>query len=467
MKKNLKALFTVAIASVLMLTACNSNATPGNQGGNTGTDNSGSDQENWLEAPSLKEAYVDSGIFDRFGFACETGEISNADTAKGLVRHGNTTTPGNELKPQFVLWQYSQPTNLTDFTDSAGTTIKVPKSINFSEKMDPYLNAAKKAGIQIRGHVLVWHSQTFEWFFTKDYAFEVTYDSNGKPNNLVDKETMTARQEWYIKSVLKHVADWEAANGYGEGKHLIYSWDVVNEAVADDARDNDTAFLRGSTPGTQKAEDSGYGTTNGGGSRWYQIYGSGEFIVNAFRFANAYAPADVTLCYNDYNEYMDYEGEDKKGAWKTKGIERLVKLIKNGEEKIVNGQSVKPRIDAIGMQSHVGESWPGVSGYEGALKRFLALDLDVQVTEFDIATSIKDDTSNWSSYFKMLKKYGKNGSEKSNYYGHCITGVTIWGINDENSWVSKGGSQYPLIFKESGSSYVTKECFYSVLEAAK
>lgn len=147
MKKNLKALFTVAIASVLMLTACNSNATPGNQGGNTGTDNSGSDQGNWLDAPSLKEAYVDSGIFDRFGFACETDEISDADTAKGLVRHGNTTTPGNELKPQFVLWQYSQPNDLTDFTDSAGTTIKVPKSINFSEKMDPYLNAAKKAGI--------------------------------------------------------------------------------------------------------------------------------------------------------------------------------------------------------------------------------------------------------------------------------------------------------------------------------
>lgn len=463
MKKNLKALFTVAIASVLMITACNSNATPGNQGGNTGTDNSGSDQENWLEAPSLKEAYVDSGIFDRFGFACETDEISNADTAKGLVRHGNTTTPGNELKPQFVLWQYSQPANLTDFPASNGTTIKVPESINFSEKMDPYLNAAKEAGIQIRGHVLVWHSQTFEWFFTKDYAYKVTYDSNGNPNNLVDKETMTARQEWYIKSVLEHVAEWEAANGYGKGNHLIYSWDVVNEAVADDARDNDTNYLRGSTPGTQDAHVDKYGNcTEGGGSRWYQIYESGEFIVNAFRFANAYAPADVTLCYNDYNEYMDYEGEDKKGAYKTKGIEQLVNLIKNGEAKTVNGKSVKPRIDAIGMQSHVGASWPGVSGYENTLKRFLDLGLDVQVTEFDIGTSNKDDTTNWSDYFKMLKKYGKNGSNN----GHCITGVTIWGINDENSWVSDGGKKFPLIFKKSGNSYVTKDCFYSVLEAA-
>ena len=65
MKKNLKALFTVAITAVLMLTACSSNATPGNPGSNNG-----STAESWLEAPSLKEAYVDGGIFDRFGFAC-------------------------------------------------------------------------------------------------------------------------------------------------------------------------------------------------------------------------------------------------------------------------------------------------------------------------------------------------------------------------------------------------------------
>ncbi len=399
MKKNLKALFTVAIASVLMLTACNSNAIPGNPGGNN--DSTAGD---WLEAPSLKEAYVDGGIFDRFGFACETGEITNADTAKGLVHHGNTTTPGNQFKPQFVFW-YPKPSCNGSFTDSTGKTITVPSSINFAANMDPYLKAAKSAGIQLRGHVLVWHSQTFEWFFTENYADAVTYDSDGTPNNLVDKATMTARQEWYIKSVLEHVAEWEAANGYGEGNHLVYSWDVVNEAVADDARDNDTQYLRGSTPGTQTAQiDPDNKCTKGGGSRWYQIYGSGEFIVNAFRFANAYAPADVTLCYNDYNEYLNYNAGDG-GSWKTEGIVRLLKLIKNGEAKTVNGKSIKPRIDAMGMQSHVEPSWMNVSSYEGALKRFLALDLDVMVTEFDVATSIKDDTGNWSTYFKLLRKY--------------------------------------------------------------
>ena len=457
MKKIFKTFGLLTFCLSLLLASCSGSAS-----GSSGVE----DLENWLDAPSLKEAFVDGGYFDRFGLACEKGELGNTKTAQGLKRHANTTTPGNELKPQFILWQYSQPTNLTDFTDSAGTKIKVPASINFDAQMDPYLNAAKAAGMQIRGHVLVWHSQTFEWFFTKDYAYQVTYDSKGLPNNLVDKETMTARQEWYIKSVLEHVKEWEAANGYGEGNHLIYSWDVVNEAVADDARDNDTEYLRGSTPGTQKAKDSGYGCTDGGGSRWYQIYGSGEFIVNAFRFANAYAPADVTLCYNDYNEYMNYAGGDGQGAWKTNGIIRLINLVKNGAEKTVNGKSVAPRIDAFGLQSHVGATWPGVSGYEDAVKKLLALDIDLQVTEFDIGTSIKDDTTHWSEYFEMFVKYSKKGSEKSKYNGHCITGITIWGINDENSWISNGGSQYPLLFTKSGDTYYAKKCFYSVLNAA-
>lgn len=410
--------------------------------------NSTVEGESWLDAPSLKEAFVDGGYFDRFGLACEYREISNSSIRAGLAHHANTTTSGNELKPDYILgWPSSI---LTTFFASNGKEIQVPSSINFSANMDPFLNSVKAAGIQMRGHVLTWHSQTPEWFFRENYSY------NG---SLVDKETMTARHEWYIKSVLEHVAEWETANGYGPGNHLIYSWDVVNEAVADDASDNDTNYLRGSTSDTKNKAPAD------GGSRWFQIYGNNEFIINAFRFANAYAPEDVTLCYNDYNEYMDWAGDH--GAWKTKGILRLLKAIKNGEAQTINGESVKPRIDVMGMQSHVGASWPGVSGYEAALKRYLEFGLDVQITELDIASSAADDYENWKNYFDMLKKYGKNGSEKSKYNGHYITGITIWGINDENSWISNGGSQHPLLFKKSGVEIVTKKCFYSVLNTVK
>lgn len=440
MKRLILSVISILFLSVLI--SCDFNNTPKTQ----------TQPINWLDAPSLKEAFVDGGYFDRFGLACELGEISDTEIAKGLKHHANTTTPGNELKPQFIFW-YPKPTQFTKFEASNGKIIDVPLSINFAAKMDPYLNAVKAAGMQMRGHVLTWHSQTFDWFFTENYADNVT------ATNLVDKETMTARHEWYIKSVLEHVAEWEAANGYGPGNHLIYSWDVVNEAVADDAQDNDTNYLRGSTADTKnKAPDKG-------GSRWFQIYGDNEFIVNAFRFANAYAPADVTLCYNDYNEYMDWNGDH--GAWKTSGILRLLTAIKNGEAKTVDGKAVKPRIDAMGLQSHVGASWPGVSGYEAALKRYLDFGLDVQITEFDIASSASDDATNWKNYFDMLIKYSKKGSERSKYNGHYITGITLWGITDENSWISNGGTQHPLIFKKSGNNIVAKNCFYSVINSVK
>lgn len=456
-------LITFFILSALLFSCNHNTSSITDNGNNTVNDDDVNDVENvagncWLDEPSLKETFVDGGYFDRFGLACEYDEISNSEIAEGLKYHANSTTPGNELKPQFVFW-YPKPSQFTKFTASNGKEIDVPASINFSTKMDPYLYAVKAAGLQMRGHVLTWHSQTFDWFFTNDYSDDVTTDSTGAPTNLADKETMTARHEWYIKSVLEHVAAWEAANGYGTGNHLIYSWDVVNEAVADNAADNDTNYLRGSTESTKNK------TPAEGGSRWYQIYGDEEFIVNAFRFANAYAPADVTLCYNDYNEYLNYDGNG--GSWKTEGIVRLLTAIKNGAEKTVNGEPVKPRIDAMGMQSHVGDSWPGVSGYEEAVKRFLNLGLDIQVTEFDIASKNEDDTTNWKSYFDMFVKYSKKGSEKSKYNGHCITGITLWGINDENSWIYYEGTQHPLIFKKSGGTIVTKKSFYSVINSVK
>lgn len=49
--------------------------------------------------------------------------------------------------------------------------------------------------IRIRGHVLVWHSQTQEWFFHENYD---------KTKPYVDKETMNRRLEWFISSVFDH-----------------------------------------------------------------------------------------------------------------------------------------------------------------------------------------------------------------------------------------------------------------------
>lgn len=425
------------------------------------TDDVITNKTNWLSdsTPSLKETYKD--IFDSFGLACEYGnfgtnwgtpvELYYDEVQNGLKKHVDSMTLGNELKPQFMLSWWGNgdgaKESMTSFTASNGQKIQVPETIQGLSRLNDILTILKKNNLKMRGHVLTWHSQTPDDFFAEGYSAEYNGELISNP---VSKEVMTARHEWYIKTILEYINEWEADNGYGTGNHIIWTWDVVNEAIADDATKTD--YLRGSTSGTKGK------TPADGGSRWYQIYQSNEFIVNAFRFANAYAPADVPLAYNDYNEYMDYSD-----GWKTTGILNLIESIKNGEAQTINRKLVKPRIDVMGMQSHVNPDWPGVSGYENALKRYLAAGVDVHVSEFDIAATSTDSAkSAYSDYFKMLKKYGKSYSGTNK-----ITNVTIWGLNNENSWISKDGTQYPLLFNKINNEYIPNDSFDAVIEAAK
>ena len=417
-------------------------------------------EKDWMDAetPSIKESY--RNIFDSFGIACEYkpwnrnyGELESSQTRQGLSKHADSITMGNEFKPDSIFsitWgQTSAQKSGKSFTASNGKTIEVPVLNGFTQ-MDKILQAAKDGGLLMRGHVLTWHSQTPEAFFAENYSPKF---SGSLITNLVDKETMTARHEWYIKTVLEHVAEWEAKNN--DGKHIVWAWDVVNEAMADDAGKNysgsEQNWLRGSTKDKDKAPKDG-------GSRWFQIYGNEEYLLNAFRFASAYAPQDLVLCYNDYNEYMDYSG-----GWKTSAILHLIDEIRKDEPQIINGKSVKARIDAMGMQSHVGDSWPGVSGYESALKRYLAAGLDVHVTEFDIAAKSKASAGKlYNSYFSMLAKYGKNYSASN-----CIKNLTVWGICNQDSWISNNGSQFPLLFDKKGNHYYTNEAFDAVISVSQ
>ncbi|MDY4984390.1 MAG: endo-1,4-beta-xylanase [Treponema sp.] len=382
----------------------------------------------WYEAPSLKEAYKD--IFDYIGIACTfRNEFEKPYIANGVARHANTVTAGNEFKPDFV-FAWNRPRNFVDFKAEDGKTYKVPAGMPKFGSQSDYLHACKEAGVKMRGHTLVWHSQTPNWFFKEDF------DIN-KPE--VSKAEMTARQEWYIKTVLEFVDNWEKQ--YNNGEHIIVSWDVVNEAVADGA--SATNWLRA------------------GNSKWYDVYGDATFIVNAFRFANKYAPADVKLVYNDYNCYS---------PGKLNGICNIIDMIQATPDA---------RIDAVGMQSHVKIDYPAVTGqnsYEAAVQKFISKGLDVHVTELDIANGKNPYSpfllkAKYKEYYEMFirnrKTEGKNG----------ITSVTVWGVNDENTWLNnqkeyKDLTQYPLLFKkktaeENEQELVCKPAFSGVLEAAQ
>jgi len=398
----------------------------------------------WISdsVPSIYETYKDQ--FDYFGLVCgyEYG-LKNDYVQKGLKRHANSYTPENEFKIGFMMGEINSSTAKTKFTASNGLTIDVPAKLSGFARMDDILTICKNNGLQIRGHVLLWHAGTTENFFAENYSATI---SGELISNIVDKDTMTARQEWYIKTMLEHVTDWENKNN--GGKHVVWAWDIVNEAMADDA--DHTNYLRGSTSKTKNK------SPENNGSRWYQIYESDEFIINAFRFATAYAPEDVKLCYNDYNEYMNYWGDSDNG-WKTDAICTTIDRIQNAAAATVNGKSVKPRIDALGMQSHVTVSWPGPEGYETAVKRFLEKGIDIHVTELDFPAATQSESSTcYGDYFKMLQKYG-NKSGRTNK----ITCVTIWGINNKDSWIYKGNTKYPVLF----DNYNVTDSYWAVIKA--
>lgn len=390
------------------------------------------EDQDWVskKVPSFKDSY--SKIFDRVGFACEYGikgwsekELATDYVQQAMVKHSSTITMGNEFKPQFIMaWWGSNPQIDGTFTASNGLTIETPVLNGFGN-VDAILEVCKKNNLNLRGHVLVWHSQTEEAFFHEDY-------DSSKP--FASKEEMTAREEWYIKTVLDHMAEWEKNNN--DGKHIIWAWDVVNEAIADGSSN-------------LRSDDS----------NWYKIFGSSEFIINAFRFANKYAPADVLLTYNDYNCHE---------MPKRSGMLTLLDEIIAAEQL----DDLPARIDVMGMQSHISKDTK-TSDIQAAIDDFVAKGLDIHITELDIATEAHYDSEELANaYYNVFKTYVANRKTSAK---NGITSITIWGLNDEATWLNapymlkwhQNTQQFPLLFEMKEGKYMPKAAFYSVIKAAK
>ena len=372
----------------------------------------------WTDVRGVKDALKD--YFDYFGFCVSyNNTFKEALLQKGLPLHASCITMENEFKPDFI-FAWAKPNKLTEFRGEDGKLYEVPADIPNFKQMDSILSDMKKLGLKLRGHTLVWHSQTPAWFFQKNFS------RNGE-SELVTPAEMNARMEWYIKTVFEHVAEWEKKNNNGE--HMILAWDVVNEAAADNS--TETNYLRDASS-----------------SKWFAIYQNDTFIVNAFRYANKYAPKDVKLVYNDYG---------CSSPNKNKAICKIIDAIQVAPDA---------RIDAAGMQTHISINDSAVN-FEKAVKNFLAKGINVQITEMDVANGASSYNAMklkdcYKTYFKMFianrKQPGKNG----------IEGVTLWGVRDEWTWLNnmhKGHTQYPLLFNDK--NYYCKPAYYGVIEAAE
>ncbi len=400
------------------------------------------------DIPNLKDVIARG---EGLGADCYVGvsltqpEISDEMLMDLVSKHFNAVTFGNELKMDALFGYHDNNNSAPGFetiswTRADGTRIddyRVPildygRAESMLDKITEWNDGHPDERIKVRGHVLVWHSQAPEWFFREDWDIHKDY---------VSAEEMDVRQEWYIKTVLEHFV-----GGDSPYQDLFYGWDVVNEAVSD-------------STGTYRKDSEG--------SSWWRVYGSEDYIVRAFRYANRYAPQELELYYNDYNEC---------GSVKAGGIIKLLQEVKSHEKDGI----LPTRITGMGMQSHHDMSSPATGQMKEAAIAYGKIVGKIQLTELDIKASSEFDGTDAA----LDAEYTRQAYRYKEIYEVCrdvdamegidVNNITFWGVIDGNSWLqsenSVGGAsdgskrQVPLLFDDD---YMAKPAFYAFADPQK
>ncbi len=342
--------------------------------------------------PALCQAYEP---YFRIGAAVSSRMTAVPALRSLICRHYSSLTADNQMKPMFLL----------DREATLAQGDPTHAALRFAPA-DDLLSFARDAGIAMRFHTLLWHNQTPRWFFAENWS-----DAPDAP--FADRETMLARLENYIPEVMRHV------NGTFPG--LVYTWDVVNEAIEPDQH----------APGLYRTR-----------SPWYAALGE-DFLPAAFRAARKGQAPGQTLCYNDYNAFDPV----KRDA--------IIALLK----KLM----AENLVDTMGMQGHYVMKDMNIPACETAARAYAALGLKLQVTELDIHCTRGDEEGQlelarlYGNYFDMLVRLCREGIP--------IEAVTFWGVTDADSWLTgfRRERSYPLLFSDDLQA---KPAFDAVLAAA-
>ena len=351
----------------------------------------------FAQTVGLKDVYANKF---RFG-SIFNGTTINEDK-EAVLKEFNSITPENELKPDATLVQ----------NGSTNTDIKV----QLNNGARAILKFCEENNIPVRGHTLVWHSQTPQWFFKDNFQ---------NSGNWVTAAVMDQRMESYIKNMFALITkDFPNLN--------LYAYDVVNEAASEDGSYR--------TAGSDAAN---------GQSMWVQVYGNNSFIKKAFEYARKYAPKGTKLFYNDYNEYIS-----KKRDYIATSI--VKPLYDEG------------LLDGMGMQSHLdvktggNNAYPSPTLFGQAIEMYKKIGVEIQVTELDA-------TVDGNSYFTAQATYYENIMKQIlDQGGDAITAVVVWGVRDENSWrggKSSSQNRYPLLFDNNGKKAAYTALFNLIPES--
>ncbi|MCQ2519961.1 MAG: endo-1,4-beta-xylanase [Lachnospiraceae bacterium] len=309
----------------------------------------------------IKELFAQHGL--KAGTCLSTQMIDNDDYNALILDQFNSITMENSMKPDYLF-------NKQDSIASGDLVVE------FNQDMIKMLNWAKTNNMAVRGHTLVWHSQTPDWIFYKDFDTK---------NGLVTREEMLARLDSYIRQVFEGLEE----KGYID---LFYAYDVVNEAWMEDGTMRD--------------------------SKWKEIIGD-DYLWQAFNIANKYAPESIDLYYNDYNE-----------QFKTETLVDFVETLKDEDGNYL--------IDGVGFQAHLYTS-DNLKDYFRTVDAVAKLGVKVQLTELDVCLgaykkplfAVEENTKAQGQFMYDLI-YGL--LERVDNGTLNMDAITFWGFADDLSW---------------------------------
>lgn len=328
------------------------------------------------KSPPGLQTFVTDPNFS-IGTAASLNQLLFDEQYAQLVGGGNfdRVTTENEIKPQDVQPQ---------------------RGLFTFERADAFLALAKRLGLKVRAHALVYTKANPQW--------------------MQELPVTTAAERRDARDAFTHHVHTVASFLNGRADII----DVVNEVVA--------GFMPLVDPARVNEQDV-----------WYRAFGGEHYIDEAFHTARAAAP-DAKLYLNEFGIGHPYDIFGRATAFYD-----LVERLK---------QRGVP-IDGVGFEGHIVDKIPlpvelpfnlGIRDsmpYHHLLHRieeFRELGVDVEVTELDIPGRNGTQTD--------IHDQAKQGAQVA---GACIdarncTGLTVWGANDtygSRAWVNAQGELIP------------------------
>ncbi len=244
------------------------------------------------------------------------------------------------------------------------------------EPGDQLITFAQAHGMKVRGHNLAWNLFNPNWLNTL---------------------AATASPATMSQILQQHIT---TEVGHYQGK--VFAWDVVNEAIDDNA----------TGVGTQMKN-----------SIWYNQPGIGlpgtGYVEQAFRWAHAVDPGALLF----YNDYLIITPGPK--------FQAALNMMKDFVQRGVP-------INGIGLQVHTDTNgWPDSAGLAQVIQAFTQLGLQVHLSEVDVAIPVNTPTTAGTSTAAYLQA---QAATYRRVLTVCLqnpgcTAFQTWGFTDNYSWV--------------------------------